>query len=241
MINEDHQVRPSRTPPAGRARWRRSALLAPLLAVVAMALVAGPVSASPGAAAPQPVKASYQNPLEPKVPGDGTVDSCADPTVIKGQDGETKGGKQVWYMYCTTDPLNDTDVDATGDPIFHRIPTMVSTDLVNWTYVGDAFALDGGDIPAWIDPDAAFWAPEVVYSSATDQYYLFVTVTETTAAGGGSDTCEGDSAIGVAVGDGADRSRGRSPTNPSSRRVSTPKGASARTCGPSTRTSSATR
>ena len=59
---------------------------------------------------------------------------------------------------------------------------MVSTDLVNWTYVGDAFPLDGGDIPAWIDPNAAFWAPEVVYSSSTDQYYLFVTVTETTAA-----------------------------------------------------------
>ena len=83
---------------------------------------------------------------------------------------------------------------------------MVSTDLVNWTYVGDAFPLDGGDIPAWIDPNAAFWAPDVVYSSATDQYYLFVTVTETTAAGGGSDTCGGDSAIGVAVGD--------SPTGP---------------------------
>ena len=83
---------------------------------------------------------------------------------------------------------------------------MVSTDLVNWTYVGDAFPLDGGDIPAWIDPSAAFWAPDVVYSSATDQYYLFVTVTETTAAGGGSDTCGGDSAIGVAVGD--------SPTGP---------------------------
>ena len=128
---------------------------------------------------------SYANPLAP-VPGDGTVDSCADPTVIKGQDGETLDGKQVWYMYCTTDPLNDADVDANGDPVFHRIPTMVSTDLVNWTYVGDAFPLDGGDIPAWIDPTAAFWAPEVVYSSATDQYYLFVTVTETTAAGGGS-------------------------------------------------------
>ena len=83
---------------------------------------------------------------------------------------------------------------------------MVSTDLVNWTYVGDAFPLDGGDIPDWIAPNAAFWAPDVVYSSATDQYYLFVTVTETTAAGGGSDTCGGDSAIGVAVGD--------SPTGP---------------------------
>jgi arabinan endo-1,5-alpha-L-arabinosidase len=186
--------------------WRGRALLTPLLGALALAMLAGPASAAPGAAAPRPVTTSYQNPLAPDIPGDGTVDSCADPTVLKGQDGETRGGKQVWYMYCTTDPLNDQDVDANGDPIFHRIPTMVSTDLVNWTYVGDAFPLGGGSRPAWIDPKASFWAPEVVYSSTTDRYYMFVTVTETTAAGGGSDTCGGDSAIGVAVSD--------SPTGP---------------------------
>ena len=163
----------------------------------------------------RPVTTSYENPLAPDIPSDGTVDSCADPMVIQGQDGERIDGKQVWYLYCTTDPLNDKDVDdATGAPIFHRIPMMISTDLVNWTYVGDAFPLDGGDLPAWVDTtgnteqdrSAAFWAPDVVYSSATEQYYLFVTVTETTAAGGGSDTCNGDSAIGVAVSD--------SPTGP---------------------------
>jgi arabinan endo-1,5-alpha-L-arabinosidase len=191
----------------GSGRWRRSALLTALVAALGLALLAGPANAAPGGASGgRPVTTSYQNPLAPDIPGDGTVDSCADPTVIKGQDGETLNGEQVWYMYCTTDPLNDKDVDDAGDPVFHRIPTMVSTDLVNWTYVGDAFPLDGGDLPAWIDPTAAFWAPEVVYSSAFDQYYLFVTVTETTAAGGGSDTCRGDSAIGVAVGD--------SPTGP---------------------------
>jgi arabinan endo-1,5-alpha-L-arabinosidase len=84
-------------------------------------------------------RTTYQNPLAPVIPAGGTVDSCADPMVIKGQDGEMIDGKQVWYMYCTTDPLNDTDLDATGKPIFHRIPMNVSTDLVNWTYVGDAF------------------------------------------------------------------------------------------------------
>ena len=77
---------------------------------------------------------------------------------------------------------------------------MRSTDLVTWTYVGDAFPLDGGAIPAWIDPSAAFWAPELTYSTTFKQYYMFVTVTETTAASGtGSDTCRGDSAIGVAT------------------------------------------
>ena len=178
--------------------------MAPLLAALGLALLAGPATAAPSGN--RPVTTSYQNPLAPEIPVDGTVDSCADPTVIQGQNGETLNGKQVWYMYCTTDPLNDESVDANGKPVFHRIPTMVSTDLVNWTYVGDAFPADGGNIPGWIAPNAAFWAPEVVYSSTTDQYYMFVTVTETTAAGGGSDTCGGDSAIGVAVSD--------SPTGP---------------------------
>ena len=165
----------------------------------ALSAAGSAVHAPQAPARAKPVTASYENPLAPRVPRDGTVDSCADPTVLPGQDGETIGGKQVWYMYCTTDPLNDTDVDATGKPVFHRIPMNVSTDLVSWTYVGDAFPLDGGSLPAWIDPSAAFWAPEVVHSSVTDRYYLFTTVTETTAAGGGSDTCRGDGAIGVAV------------------------------------------
>ena len=39
---------------------------------------------------------TYRNPLEPTVPGDGIVESCADPTVIRGQEGEG-----LWYMYCT--------------------------------------------------------------------------------------------------------------------------------------------
>jgi arabinan endo-1,5-alpha-L-arabinosidase len=190
--------------PATGARWRPWTLL-PLVATLSLALAAPPTVAAAKDNA-RPVTTTYENPLAPVVPGDGTVDSCADPTVLQGQDGETIDGKQVWYLYCTTDPLNDDDVDANGDPVFHRIPTMVSTDLVNWTYVGDAFPSDGGELPDWIAPNAAFWAPEVVYSSSTDQYYLFVTVTETTAAGGGSDTCGGDSAIGVAVGD--------SPTGP---------------------------
>jgi arabinan endo-1,5-alpha-L-arabinosidase len=193
------------TGPSSRGRGRQRALVTPLVAIltllVAAVVGAAPVGAAPAKAKPKPVTTNYENPLAPVIPGDGTVDSCADPMIIQGQDGETIDGEQVWYMYCTTDPLNDEDVDAEGDPVFHRIPMNVSTDLVNWTYVGDAFPLDGGDLPDWIDPTAAFWAPEVVYSSATDQYYLFTTVTETTAAGGGSDTCRGDSAIGVAVGD----------------------------------------
>ena len=67
-------------------------------------LLAGPVAAAPAQAPqapPHPVTTSYENPLAPDIPGDGTVDSCADPMVIQGQDGETIDGEQVWYMYCT--------------------------------------------------------------------------------------------------------------------------------------------
>jgi arabinan endo-1,5-alpha-L-arabinosidase len=134
---------------------------------------------------------SYTNPLLPQVPGDGAVESCADPTVIRGQ----QPGDTTWYLYCTTDPVNDEDLDANGNLVFHRIPTMTSTDLVNWTYVGDA----SDSLPSWADPSAALWAPEVTYSSTFKQYYLFFVVTDTAASVSGQEDCPSDSAIGVAT------------------------------------------
>ncbi len=130
----------------------------------------------------------YTNPLAPVVPGDGTVGSCADPTVFKGQ-----AGDPYWYMYCTTDPLNDDD--RTGGQLrFHKIPTSRSLDLVHWTYVGDAATTP----PSWAEPNAAYWAPDVVYSSTFHQYYLFTVVTET-ADSASIPGCTGDSSIGVAT------------------------------------------
>ena len=203
--------------PSAPGRWRRSTLLAPLAAALVLPLLAGPVSAAPPAKAPakavkpakpaKPVTTTYTNPLAPVIPGTGlTVDSCADPTVIQGQSGETIDGKQVWYMYCTTDPLNDQDRDAEGDFVFHRIPTMTSTDLVNWTYVGDAFPQGPEGVPSYAEEDAALWAPEVTYSSTFDQYYLFFGVTDTDAETSGEANCDSDNAIGVATSD--------SPTGP---------------------------
>ena len=136
---------------------------------------------------------TYTNPLEPQIPGDGIVESCADPNLIRGQ----QPGDTTWYLYCTTDPLNDEDLDASGNLVFHRIPMMTSQDLVNWTYVGDAF----DTLPNWAEPDAALWAPDVVYSTAYDKYYLFFVVTDTTATVSGVEDCSGDSAIGVATSD----------------------------------------
>jgi arabinan endo-1,5-alpha-L-arabinosidase len=169
--------------------------LLPLFIAACLAAALLPVAST---AAPGRNPGTYENPLAPEIPGDGTVDSCADPTVIHGQ----QPGDTTWYMYCTTDPLNDEDLDASGELNFHRVPTMTSEDLVNWTYVGDAF----DTLPTWADPEAALWAPEVTYSTTYDQYYMFVGVTNTTEAVSGEPNCDSDNAIGVAT--------SKSPTGP---------------------------
>lgn len=164
--------------------------------LTALVLAGSLLSAPSGSAAVAPTSSrTYRNPLEPAVPGDGTVDSCADPTVLKGQ----RPGDRFWYLYCTTDPLNDDDLDAQGDLRFHPIPTMRSRDLVHWTYLGDALP----EPPDWAAEGAGLWAPDVVYSAATDRYYLTFTVTNTDDSLRGPDACasDGDSAIGVAVSD----------------------------------------
>ena len=126
-------------------------------------------------------KNTYTNPLPIEVPGDGMVESCADPTVIYApEDG-------YWYMYCTTDPLNDED--KTGDNFnFHLIPILRSSDLITWTYMGDVFSTR----PDWVADDAGLWAPEIQFLN--DQYYLYYAASWTDLPGGGS-------AIGVATSD----------------------------------------
>ena len=183
--------------------------LATFLAAAALAL------SLVGAAAPAALAASgtYRNPLLPVVPGDGVVESCADPTVIEGQEGEGR-----WYLYCTADPLDDEDRNAGGGFIFRQIPMMTSTDLVNWTYVGEAFA---GNRPVYATAGAGLWAPEIAYFEETGLYHLYYTVTETNLPGGGS-------AIGVATSDG--------PTGPwthSATPAVAPHGADC--CGPDSR------
>jgi len=148
-----------------------------LLAAAAFAIAA--------AAAPSPAAAktnTYDNPLRIAIPGDGLVESCADPSVIRSQ----TPGDPSWYAYCTTDPLNDDDRNADGSFRFRLIPILRSTDLVEWTYVGDAFA----ERPAWVRDDAGLWAPDIAYVNG--RYHLYFTAPETDLPGGGS-------AIGVGV------------------------------------------
>jgi arabinan endo-1,5-alpha-L-arabinosidase len=173
---------------------------------VAVAVLVGSLTAlaSPGVSAGADVPATdpgpgrYANPLLPRVPGDGAVESCADPVVLRGR----QAGDPYWYMYCTTDPLNDEDLDSAGNLNFHKVPMMRSRNLVDWTYVGDAFETN----PSWAGENAALWAPDVVYSERFDRYYLLFVVTDTATSVSGEPGCTSDNAIGVATSD--------SPTGP---------------------------
>jgi arabinan endo-1,5-alpha-L-arabinosidase len=129
---------------------------------------------------------TYTNPLTVQIPEDGLVESCADPSIIYStQD-------SYWYMYCTTDPLNDEDQTG-GSFNFHLIPILRSSDLVNWTYMGDAFTTR----PDWMDPTSGLWAPDIQYFNG--QYYLYYAIPDVGDAVSGEPGCHSDSAIGVAT------------------------------------------
>ena len=128
---------------------------------------------------------SYDNPLLAAVPGDGVVESCADPSTFYA-DG-------YWYTYCTTDPLNADDRNADGDFNFHKLPTLRSEDLVTWAYVNDAFT----SVPAWGEPTAGMWAPEIKQIGET--YYLFYGITDVKDEVSGEPGCSSDNAIGYAT------------------------------------------
>ncbi|HYO51441.1 family 43 glycosylhydrolase [Archangium sp.] len=120
----------------------------------------------------------FTNPLKGAIAGGGYVENCPDPTVIRAP------GDDAWYLLCTADPLNSQDKDAAGEYRQHLIAILKSTDLVEWTYVGDALT----ELPTWAKPGSDLWAPEVV--SFGGKYYLYYTVVDTLAGG---------SAIGVAT------------------------------------------
>lgn len=162
---------------------RRTGLLGVVALLLAL-LAAGAPPTDQALAHKEEGADSYANPLTPAAPGigNGLVESCADPSVIYGQEDEG-----AWYMYCTADPLNSGD--RTGDGFnFRLIPTLRSTDLVNWEYVDDAFDTR----PGYATAGAGLWAPEIEYYPETGRYHLYYTVTETTIGG---------SAIGVAWSD----------------------------------------
>src|SRR5438270_7304924 len=98
----------------------------------------------------QVVPGTYANPVRIQIPGGGLVENCADPSIIRGQTSDDPS----WYVYCTSDPLNDADRDATGALRLHFMTIHRSADLVNWTYVGDVFT----QRPSWVAADSGLWA-----------------------------------------------------------------------------------
>ncbi|WP_348262387.1 family 43 glycosylhydrolase [Telmatobacter sp. DSM 110680] len=124
-----------------------------------------------------PSGATYTNPLKLNASASIPAVSCADPAIYKLQ----SGGVDTWYLYCTSDAL------YAGDPNPHFINVFHSSDLVDWTYDGDAFA----GLPSWANVNgASLWAPSIKYFNG--QYYLYFAASATALAGNGS-------AIGVGV------------------------------------------
>ena len=114
---------------------------------------------------------TYSNPLTLNLTGSLHGVSCADPAIYKDQ----SAGADTWYLYCTSDAL------YSGDPNPHYISIYSSTDLVNWTYVRDAFTA----LPAWAKVSgASLWAPAIKYFNG--QYYLYYAASATSLAGNGS-------------------------------------------------------
>ena len=108
--------------------------------------------------------AAHANPISQSF-----ADTFADPVIVPGGDG-------YYYAYGTTDPLRE------GEKVAHRIPIARSKNLVNWTYVGDAFSAT--QRPAFAAENTSFWAPDV--RRIGNRWVMYVTVTETTVAPGAS-------------------------------------------------------
>ncbi|MFG1743799.1 hypothetical protein ACGFJ4_06495 [Micromonospora chalcea] len=100
------------------------------LAAVLTLLLAGAAPAS--AAGPD----RYRNPVSA-----GFADTFADPVVMRGDGG-------LWYAFGTSDQLRE------GGGRAHRVPIARSLDLVDWSFVGDAFTPD--QRPAYAAPGSAF-------------------------------------------------------------------------------------
>src|SRR5947209_8373146 len=126
--------------------------------------------------------ATFTNPLPIAQTTAGPFESCPDPTIIRGQ----QPNDASWYMYCTTNPFNGSDRNASGRLNTHLLPMLQSRDLIHWNYIGDAFL----DRPAWVAPFGSLWAPDIEFFNG--RYYLYYTANITVLP-------ERGSAIGVAT------------------------------------------
>ena len=143
------------------------------------------LSAANTYAAPKPP--TYTNPLPIVYPKHGQVENCPDPAIIRGNAPDT-----AWYAYCGQAQLNAKD--KTGKtPNSHRVPILKSTDLVHWTYTGDAFSAT----PAWVGAQGLMSAPDVLFDGT--KYLMYYSVNDSADAVSGEPGCTDDSAVGLAT------------------------------------------
>ena len=119
-----------------------------------------------GDTAAAPASQPYANPLPLRTVEGGTVESCPDPSIIRGQ----KPGDDNWYLYCTNEKFSDSGT-------LHLLPIFRSADLVNWTYAGDVFDA----MPTWVASNGGLWAPDIQFFNG--KYYLYYSVSNTQQGG----------------------------------------------------------
>ena len=117
-----------------------------------------------------PQGTTYSNPVIPQ--------TTPDPAIIKALDG-------YYYLMASS--------DFWSDGTFHILPIYRTSDLVHWTFVGDAFP----GRPDWVSPSAGLWAPDLQYYN--HKYYMYYTASDTNPLPNYGTT--GGSAIGVATAD----------------------------------------
>lgn len=122
----------------------------------------------------------YENPLQVTDKEGAIVQSCPDPSVIRGR----KPGDDFYYLYCTNERFQD------GGYV-HLLPIFRSVDLTHWTYVGDVFQKK----PSWVAEGGGLWAPDIQFLNG--KYYLYYSVSNTNTNVSG----RGGAAIFVATSD----------------------------------------
>ncbi|HET6743987.1 MAG TPA: family 43 glycosylhydrolase [Kribbella sp.] len=142
------------------------------LLLTGLAAVLAAVAGLPAAGAP-PDRPTYSNPLMSDI-----VQAFSDAGLIRAKDG-------AWYSYATNTSLTRENADNGGPQ--HLIPMVRSTDLVHWTFLGDAFSQ--ANHPQWAGwPQKGYWAPDVRYVDG--EYYMYYSAPGSTSL---------DAAIGLAT------------------------------------------
>ncbi|MGI5440615.1 family 43 glycosylhydrolase [Streptomyces shenzhenensis] len=148
-------ARSNTTTETGAPRRRAGRLIATVAAIGVIGFGVQPATADPGDRL-----GTYTNHIM-----DDIADAYSDPSIIRGKDG-------YWYAYATQTYMTKQNAGGPWESQ-HFMPITRSSDLVNWTYVGDVFGPDNH--PQWRDFESTYyWAPDIRYING--KYYLYYSV-----------------------------------------------------------------